>query len=602
MDTNRINEINAEVHQSTDLDGALSVYNLLKNNGYEIKSNMGSLMDYCKTRGLDRVKSNIELLVKYDEELSNKENVTKDFYASVYSNDKSGILDRIEAIVNADTKYNIETDARYHGDNKPDNGKSIFTMKIEELKKKMGGDNVSSKLEKARKSLEDNYVAFRNLTAEDLKSTKALKLREAIDQNRYYINQLEGMSSRSSYSIDSIDKINEFNADVKELYNFINGLNLNDDTRKALIDEFGVLRTKINDYRNYIANLQATGKKYDALFAEMNVEKVGSAKKKAGAENKKEETVKPNEEKPSVTETKPKNEEPAQVKLEPVKSEESSKEEDIDAFNPGDVVIFNGKSQSIAEIGVPEGLVAGKDYKVEKTIIYKGLSYAKLEGVDKLVDVVCLDKVMKKDMEEPSKEEKNTDEIKVGDAEPFKSEELKEEEPTTKVEEKPAEVSDDSEKTDDEKEKQDYKVKSVRKESSKFAPFVWRTAAIISIASSAAIVSSTFTPAVVIAGGWLAAEAIRFCVKRNYRLPKFDLFKDKLNNKFSDLSQSGEISEEERKDAADVASEIDKASKEAEQVNEAELNAEELSANINKAMNEMNKGTDTEEKTAARTL
>lgn len=36
-------------------------------------------MDYCKTRGLDRVKSNIELLVRYDEELGNKEKVTKDF-------------------------------------------------------------------------------------------------------------------------------------------------------------------------------------------------------------------------------------------------------------------------------------------------------------------------------------------------------------------------------------------------------------------------------------------------------------------------------------------------------------------------------------------
>ena len=566
MDTNRINEINAEVHQSTDLDGALSVYNLLKNNGYEIKSNMGSLMDYCKTRGIDRVKSNIELLVRYEEELGNKEKVTKNFYASIYSNDKSGILDRIESIVNADTKYNVETDARYHGDNKPDNGKSIFTMKTEELKRKMGGDNVSSKLEKARKSLEDNYAAFRNLTAEDLKSTRGLKLREAIDQNRYYINQLEGMSSRSSYSIDSTHKINEFNADVKELYNFINGLNLNDDSKKALIDEFGVLRTKINDYRNYIANLQATGKKYDALFAEMNVEKVGSAKKKAGAENKKEETVKPNEEKPSVTETKPKNEEPAQVKLEPEKSDETNKEEDIDEFNSGDVVTFNGNSQSIAEIGTPEGLVAGKDYKVEKTVIYKGLSYAKLEGVDKLVDVVCLDKVMKKDIEEPSKEEKNTDEIKVGEAEPFKSEEKKE---------KPAEVSGKSDEATEEKDKHDYKVKSVRKVSSSFAPFGWRVAAIISMASSAAIVSSTFTPAIVIAGGWLAAEAIRFCVKRNYRLPKFDLFRDKLNNKFSDLSQSGEISEEERKDAADVASEIDKAVKEAEQVNEAELSAEE---------------------------
>ncbi len=451
MDINRINEINAEVHKSTDLDGALSVYNLLKSNGYEIKSNMGSLMDYCKTRGLDRVKSNIELLVRYDEELGNKEKITKDFYASIYSNDKSGILDKIEAIVNADTKYNVETDARYHGNNKPDNGKSIFTMKVEELKRKMGGDNVSSKLEKARKTLEDNYTAFRNLTAEDLKSTKALKLREAIDQNRYYINQLEGMSSKSSYSIDSIDKVNAFNADVKELYNFINGLNLNDDSKKALIDEFGTLRTKVNDYRNYIANLQATGKKYDALLAEMDVVKVGKSVKKS------------------------------EVKAAP-------------------------------------------------------------------------------------------------------------------IEEKPAEVSDKSDEVTDEKEKHDYKVKSIRKTVGKYAPWVWRTAAIIGIASS------TFTPAVVIAGGWLAAEAIRFCVKRNYRFPKFGLFKDKLNDKFSNLSQKGEISEEESKDAAAVASEIDKVAKEAEQVNEAELNAAELSANIDKAMNEVNKGTDTEEKTAARTL
>lgn len=580
MDTNRINEINAEVHKSTDLDGALSVYNLLKNNGYEIKSNMGSLMDYCKTRGLDRVKSNIELLVKYDEELSNKENVTKDFYASVYNNDKSGILDRIEAIVNADTKYNIETDARYHGDNKPDNGKSIFTMKIEELKKKMGGDTISSKLEHARKSLEDNYVAFRNLTAEDLKSTKALKLREAIDQNRYYINQLEGMSSKNSYSIDSIDRVNAFNADVKELYNFINGLNLNDDSKKALIDEFGALRTKINDYRNYIANLQATSKKYDALLAEMDVVKVGKSVKKsevkAAPEEKKEEKVEPKEEVKTVTEP-VKTEEPKKDdKVTEPEKEEVKETVNNDLLSVGDVVTYNGKSPAIADIGAPEGLVVGQEYKVEKVVIYKGLSYAKLEGVDKLVDIVCLDKVMKKDMEEPAKEddkkteeEKNTSEIKVGDAVPFKIEEInegpekKKEEPkektTTKVEEKPAEASDNSEKTDDKKEKHDYKVKSIRKTVGKYAPWVWRTAAVIGIATS------TFTPAVIIAGGWLAAEAIRFCVKRNYKLPKFGKFKDKMVSKWHEISEKGEISEEESKDAEAVVSEIDNATKEADQ-------------------------------------
>lgn len=610
MDTNRINEINAEVHKSTDLDGALSVYNLLKNNGYEIKSNMGSLMDYCKTRGLDRVKSNIELLVRYDEELSNKENVTKDFYASVYSNDKSGILDRIEAIVNADTKYNIETDARYHGDNKPDNGKSIFTMKIEELKKKMGGDTISSKLEHARKSLEDNYVAFRNLTAEDLKSTKALKLREAIDQNRYYINQLEGMSSKNSYSIDSIDMVNAFNADVKELYNFINGLNLNDDSKKALIDEFGALRTKINDYRNYIANLQATGKKYDALLAEMDVVKVGKFVKKsevkAAPEEKKEEKVEPKEEVKTGTEPVKAEEPKKDDKTSQPKKEEVKETDNNDLLSVGDIVTYNGKSSAIADIGAPEGLVVGQEYKVEKVVIYKGLSYAKLEGVDKLVDIICLDKVMKKDIEEPNKEddkkteeEKNTGEIKVGEAVPFKIEEINEgpekkkeepkEEPTTKVEEKPAEASDNSEKTDDEKEKHDYKVKSIRKTVGKYVPWAWRTAAVIGIATS------TFTPAVIIAGGWLAAEAIRFCVKRNYRLPKFGKFKDKMASKWHEISEKGEISEEESKDAEAVVSEIDNATKEAEQAETmrepekaeslaGDVDAEELSRDIEASM------------------
>ena len=610
MDTNRINEINAKVHQSTDLDGALSVYNLLKSNGYEIKSNMGSLMDYCKTRGLDRVKSNIELLVRYDEELSNKENVTKDFYASVYSNDKSGILDRIEAIVNADMKYNIETDARYHGDNKPDNGKSLFTMKIEELKKKMGGDTISSKLEHARKSLEDNYAAFRNLTAEDLKSTKALKLREAIDQNRYYINQLEGMSSKNSYSIDSIDMVNAFNADVKELYNFINGLNLNDDSKKALIDEFGALRTKINDYRNYIANLQATGKKYDALLAEMDVVKVGKSVKKsevkAAPEEKKEEKVELKEEVKTGTEP-VKTEEPKKDdKASEPEKEEVKETDNNDLLSVGDIVTYNGRSSAIADIGAPEGLVVGQEYKVEKVVIYKGLSYAKLEGVDKLVDIICLDKVMKKDIEESTKEddkkteeEKNTGEIKVGEAVPFKIEEINEgpekkkeepkEEPTTKVEEKPSEAADNSEKTDNEKEKHDYKVKSIRKTVGKYAPWAWRTAAVIGIATS------TFTPAVIIAGGWLAAEAIRFCVKRNYRLPKFGKFKDKMVSKWHEISEKGEISEEESKDAEAVVSEIDNATKEADQAEAmrepekaeslaGDVDAEELSRDIQASM------------------
>lgn len=543
MDTNRINEINASVHQSSDLDGALSVYNLLKSNGYEIKSTMGALMDYCKTRGIDRVRNNVELLVRYDEELAKKESVTKAFYTSIYSGDKSGSLDRIEELVKADTKYNIETDARYHDNSKPDNGKSIFTMRMEELKAKIGGDNVSSKLDKARKSLEENYAAFRNLTAEDLKSTKAMKLRESIDQNRYYINQLEGMSSKNSYSIDSVESINAFSADVKELYNFINSLKLNDDTRKALIDEFAALRTKINDYRNYIVNLQSAGKKYDALLAEMNVVKSKSSKKsevKAGA---------PTETKPVEPKKKPEEEK---------KPEPKPSDDQIDlstALSPGDIVTFNGKSSSVADVGMPIGLVKGQGYKVEKIVIFRGLSYAKLEGIDNLVDTVCLDKVIKKDMPEPSKgdEEKKEPEKKV--------EEKGNPIPEPTDEPKPEPTSGDEEDKKGEEKTHDYKVKRVREVVGNLLPIACCTAAIIGIGTTASLGVSG-----VLLCGALSSMAIGYCISHNIRLPKFKKLKEKFIKKLPAETQDengndneSKLTEDEANDAKMVVNEIENA-------------------------------------------
>lgn len=548
MDTNRINEINASVHQSSDLDGALSVYNLLKSNGYDIKSNMGTLMDYCKTRGLDRVKSNVELLVKYDEELAKKESVMKSFYASIYSSDKSGILDRIETLVNADTKYNIETDARYHDNSKPDNGKSIFTMRMEELKAKMGGDNISAKLEHARKSLEDNYAAFRNLTAEDLKSTKAMKLREAIDQNRYYINQLEGMSSKNSYSIDNMENINAFSADVKELYNFINSLKLNDETRKALIDEFASLRTKINDYRNYIINLQSAGKKYDALMSEMNVVKTGKATKKVEVKPAPDVPKTKPEETKSTPDTGKKDEEKKSddTKVKPEKgadSEEKKEEPEVDfseALTPGDVVTYNGKRSAIADVGAPTGLVTGQEYKVEKLVVFRGLTYAKLEGVDNFVDTVCLDKVMKKDKTEP---EKTNDSKPSETASESKKEETKVETPSEKKdepEEKPASSSEDEKGN---KKSHDYKVMRIREVVGNLLPISFWTAAIIGIGLSSSIAING-----VLLSGALASMAIGYCISHNIKLPKFTKLKEKFSKKLHVKSEKENAQEEQEKE------------------------------------------------------
>lgn len=526
MDIERINELNANVHQSNDLDNALNIYNLLKENGYEIKSNMGTLMDYCKNKGIDKVKQNVELLVKYDEELGKKENATKAFYNAIYSADKSGSLDKIEALVNADTSYNIETDARYHDASKPDNGKSIFTMRIEEIKRKMGGDDTSSKLEHAKKSLEENYNAFRNLTAEDLKSSKAMKLREAIDQNRYYINQLEGMSSNNTYRVDSLPTLGVLSAEVKELQNFINSLKLSDDTRKALIDEFTVLKTKINDQRNYIVNLQGTSKKCEALLSEMNIEKSSKNNKK-------------------------------------VENKTTAKEPDI---KEGDIVTYNGKGAGIlAQVGQPDSLVVGKEYKVEKIVVFKGIKFAKLEGVDKLANIICFDKVMKKDIEKASEEKKAEGTMPTSSA------------PQSETPETPVEENDVDKK-------HDFKVKKTRKRNGEILPMVWRTLAI------AGICLNTLQPAaLIIAAGWLVAEAINAGVKGYYKLPKLGNFAKKFKNKY----ESVEMSEEESKDAAAVVNEIDKAVKPLEEEEakktspDSELDAEAMKNDIEKAMEEI---------------
>ena len=41
MDIDRVNEINASVHQNNDLDSVLAINDLLVKSGYKIKGNLG---------------------------------------------------------------------------------------------------------------------------------------------------------------------------------------------------------------------------------------------------------------------------------------------------------------------------------------------------------------------------------------------------------------------------------------------------------------------------------------------------------------------------------------------------------------------------------
>lgn len=518
---NRINEINAQVHQSKDLYDVWTINDLLEKNGFKFTGNLGYLMDYCKNKGIDKVKENIVLLAKYEEELSPKKSRIDDFCSSIFSSSKSepGVLDNIERLVKNIEAYNIETDARYHDVNKPDNGKSIFTMRIEELKNIIGFDNISEKLAHAQDSLEKNYTAFRNLTADDLKSPMAMKLRESIDQNRYYINQLQGMKAKQSL-IDSPESIAKFESKVSELFTLVNCLKIPaDDTRKALIDEFSKLRKQISDYRAYIVGLQNTQRKFDALLGEMKVEKSAKGNVKKAS---------------SKTATPKSSGKPA------VGSDFNNDE----IINVGDTVVFNGRAQSILNIGAPDGLVKGQEYKVEKIVVYQGF---KLEGFDKIVDIACFDKAKTKTS---TPEEKKPEPVTPGTSKP--AEEVA---PTGPAPEPPKGGPGDVPSHDNGKKgKHDFKLKGIRK-SSAFHHIAVVGGALLGLAAT----SFAVVPSLLIVGGAIATECIWFCYKRGHKLPNLMSLKQGFSEALDRRSQ--EMDDNEAKDARAVVEEIDNATK-----------------------------------------
>ena len=84
-ESNRVNNINQRVHDMGDatINVSMSVYELLKQNGYDLSSNFGPLYDYCKKKNNDMIVINrdVKALVSYEEDLSkpNAEKVNAEF-------------------------------------------------------------------------------------------------------------------------------------------------------------------------------------------------------------------------------------------------------------------------------------------------------------------------------------------------------------------------------------------------------------------------------------------------------------------------------------------------------------------------------------------
>ena len=581
-ESNRVNNINQRVHDMGDatISVSMSVYEILKQNGYDLSSNFGPLYDYCKKKNNDIIVINrdVKALVSYEEDLSKKEASTKNFYDAMFNQYKTGYLDIVEDLITNDPEFSDKSSAPTEFQYK--NGKNEFVVRMNEIKYLLGVDvynseDYSDKLKKAKKNLSDNYERFRNLTPDEVQ-TKGPALRNSIEQNRYYISQLERrMEAANSLgapknAINSPEQVNELMSKLKYLSNsYVNSIKLTKETRIKLIEIFDRIRMLVTDYRNYVLNYNTIERKYNKLINEMGIVKASAktkSKEKLDSETdidngfaplsgdavepkeKPQDEFKPEPPKPIET---PAEEKPQDKPESPASAEEPAEEEKFneeELFHVGDVVIYNGKSESVKGIGAPKGLEIGKEYKVNNIVYINGLVYLALDGVRDVVDSAVFEKLVKG--KENPVEEKPEEKSKPADTQTEAK--PKEPEPKEKPQEEPQEKPSSEEEKDITK-GHDYKLASST--FAKLAP-VWRLAAVLGIALTAGI-----TP-FFIGGGWLVLEGIKKIVDSKSRdIISVRKVKEKITEKANKVREAvakgdSTVTEQDAKDAADLVAEL----------------------------------------------
>ena len=586
-ESNRVNNINQRVHDMGDatISVSMSVYELLKQNGYDLSSNFGPLYDYCKKKNNDMIVINrdVKALVSYEEDLSKKEASTKNFYDAMFNQYKTGYLDIVEDLITNDPEFSDKSNAPTEFQYK--SGKNEFVVRMNEIKYLLGVDvynseDYSDKLKKAKKNLSDNYERFRNLTPDEVQ-TKGPALRNSIEQNRYYISQLERrMEAANSLgapknAINSPEQVNELMSKLKYLSNsYVNSIKLTKETRIKLIEIFDRIRMLVTDYRNYVLNYNTIERKYNKLINEMGIVKASAktkSKEKLDSETdidnefaplsgdavepkeKPQDEFKPEPPKPieTPTEEKPQDKPESPASAEEPTEEEKFNEEEL--FHVGDVVIYNGKRESRKDIGAPKGLEIGKEYKVNNIVYINGLVYLALDGVRDVVDSAVFEKLVKgkENPVEEKPEEKSKPADTQTEAKP-KEPEKEEPEPKEKPQEEPQEKP-SSEEEEDITKGHDYKLASST--FAKLAP-VWRLAAVLGIALTAGI-----TP-FFIGGGWLVLEGIKKIVDSKSRdIISVRKVKEKITAKANEIKAAASkgdstVTEADAKDAADLVAEL----------------------------------------------
>ncbi|MDD2409523.1 MAG: hypothetical protein PHD03_02245 [Bacilli bacterium] len=238
-----------------------------------------------------------------------------------------------------------------------------FSKLISNVKTKAGILLAENRVESAVASREETYQKI-----QDLSNNTSLNAEQKMVEYKRLLNIYNGanldtiknakrITDRGNKDI-SIDYIDDLIQDFNKIYQEVMIMNLDDDTKKAMIDNFSNISLLCTKYKAMISTFISHEQRSERLLRYLG--------------------IKFNEE---MSKEKEEDKAPEIKEQEPVIE---------NIFKINDVVYYNGKKESILPgngTSTPSlDLEIGKEYKVENIEIVDGITYYKLDGIDGLYE------------------------------------------------------------------------------------------------------------------------------------------------------------------------------------------------------------------------
>ncbi|MDD4706176.1 MAG: hypothetical protein PHS24_03070 [Bacilli bacterium] len=235
-----------------------------------------------------------------------------------------------------------------------------FNKLISNIKTKAGILLAENRVESAVASREETYRKIQDLSNDSSLNAeqKMVEYKRLLSiyngANLDTIKNAKKITDRGNINI-TIAYIDDLMQDFNKIYQEVMLMNLDDDTKKAMIDNFSNIASMCNKYKAMVATYISHQQKNERILKDLGI-----------SFNK--EISKEKEEKASE-----------------VKEQEPAIES---AFKINDIVYYNGKVESLLSGSAATNLdlEKGKEYKVENIEIVNGITYYKLEGIDGLYE------------------------------------------------------------------------------------------------------------------------------------------------------------------------------------------------------------------------